>query len=54
MGKWLELTSLMITSAELIFSKVSEKGRMLIFFHLDTYILFELNHELLLGRAKLV
>lgn len=29
MGKWLELASLMITSAELIFSKVSEKGRML-------------------------
>lgn len=31
MGKWLELASLMITSAELIFSKVSEKGRMLCF-----------------------
>jgi len=29
MGKWLELASLMITSAELIFSKVSDKGRML-------------------------
>ena len=27
-GKWLELASLMVTSAELIFSKVSDKGRM--------------------------
>lgn len=31
MGKWLELASLMITSAELIFSKVSEKGRVICF-----------------------
>jgi len=31
MGKWLELASLMITSAELVFSKVSETGRMLFF-----------------------
>lgn len=29
MEKWLELASLMVTSAELIFSKVSEKGRIL-------------------------
>lgn len=32
MGKWLELASLMITSAELIFSKVSEKGRVIFLF----------------------
>lgn len=37
MGKWLELATLMITSAELIFSKISEKGRMLLL--LDIYSL---------------
>lgn len=31
MEKWLELASLMVTSAELIFSKVPEKGRILHF-----------------------
>lgn len=31
MGKWLELASLMITSAEVVFSKVSEKGKVLLF-----------------------
>ena len=39
-GKWLELTSLMITSAELILLKVSEKDRMMFF---AWYLLFELN-----------
>ena len=27
MGRWLDLASLMLTSADLIFSKVSEKGK---------------------------
>lgn len=39
MGKWLELASLMITSAELVFSKVSETGRML-FFSRDHWYMF--------------
>lgn len=32
MGRWLDLVSLMLTSAEVVFSKVSEKGTLYIVF----------------------
>ena len=31
MGRWLDLASLMLTSADLVFSKVSDKGTILLF-----------------------
>ncbi|KAG4181866.1 hypothetical protein ERO13_A09G008600v2 [Gossypium hirsutum] len=34
MGRWLDLASLMLTSADLVFSKVSDKGTNYPFFYL--------------------
>lgn len=34
-GRWFDLVSLMLTSAEVIFSKVSEKGEAKILFSID-------------------
>lgn len=54
MGKWLELASLMITSAELIFAKVSEKGTILLccsiylFFKSEVFLALVINYCILL------